>query len=333
MDIFYLLWIKKHKKCPNCGSTRTKKRGIERGLQTWSCQDCKRRFRNERRDNITLQKSLWKEYVFEKQTLRELKFKYQSDRRTLKNHLNNYQAPDKTHFPRAINLIADALYFGERTEKTSWCAVVFRDPLRKENLWWRFSEAETTTIYLEGRYYLESLGYKILSVTGDGFGGLKQGFNGIPYQMCQVHMERLIVNGTTRSPILEAGQALLALAKLLHHTDSKTFNHYLNKYVDKYRDFLNQKTVNPFTGQMSFTHEPLRKAALSLVRYRPYLFTFEQNRNIPKTTNSLEGHFSHMRDIVEIHRGLSRIHKQRVLNSILLASTIAPTKGKLEHIL
>ena len=123
------------------------------------------------------------------------------------------------------------------------------------------------------------------------------------------------------------------MAKLLHHTDSKTFNHYLNKYLDKYRDFLNEKTINPFTGERFWTHEPLRKAAFSLVRYVPYLFTFETNKNIPKTTNSLEGHFSHMRDIVEVHRGLSKVHKQRVLNSILLASTIAPTKGKLKHIL
>lgn len=146
-------------------------------------------------------------------------------------------------------------------------------------------------------------------------------------------MERLIVNGTTRNPILEAGQALLALAKLLHHTDSKTFDYYLRKYVNKCRDFLNQKTSNPFTGETFFTHGLLRKSAMSLLRYMPYLFTFEQNRNIPKTTNSLEGHFSHMRDIVEIHRGLSRVHKQRVIHSILLASTIAPTKKKLEHIL
>lgn len=211
--------------------------------------------------------------------------------------------------------------------------MVFRDLKRKENLWWQFSETETTTIYLEGRCYLEKLGYKILSVTGDGFGGLKQAFNGIPYQMCQVHMERLVVNGTTRNPQLEAGQALLALAKLLHTTDSKTFSYYFDKYLDKYRDFLNEKTINPFTGENFFTHEPLRRAAMSLLRSKPFLFTFEMDRNIPKTTNSLEGHFSHMRDIVEIHRGLSRVHKQRVLNSILLASTIAPTKKKLEHIL
>lgn len=280
-----------------------------------------------------MQKSLWKEYVFEKQTLRELKLKHHSDKRTLRQHLDNYRPPSKTHFPRDINLIVDALYFGERKESTGWCAVAFRDLKRKENLWWDFDKTETTSIYLKGRDYLEKLGYKILSVTGDGFGGLKQAFSGIPYQMCHVHMERIIVNGTTRNPILEASQALLALAKLLHTTDSKTFNHYLDKYLDKYRDFLNEKTANPFTGERFFTHEPLRKAVMSLLRSRPFLFTFERDKNIPKTTNSLEGHFSHMRDVVEIHRGLSRGHKQKVLNSILLASTIAPTKKKLTHVL
>jgi len=83
-------------------------------------------------------------------------------------------------------------------------------------------------------------------------------------------MERLIVNGTTRNPILEAGQVLLALAKLLHTTDSKTFNYYLNKYLEKYRDFLNEKTTNIFTGETFFTHQLLRKAAMSLLKNQPY---------------------------------------------------------------
>jgi hypothetical protein len=227
----------------------------------------------------------------------------------------------------------DALYFGERTEDTSWCAVCFRDPKRKENLWWSFAKTETTSIYLQGRLYLENLGYTILSVTGDGFGGLRTAFSGIPLQMCQVHMERLVIHGTTRKPILEAGQALLALIKILHYSDGNTFKNYLKKYVSKYRSFLNERTVNPITGEKSLTHEPLHRAVFSLMRFLPELFTFEKNKNIPKTTNSLEGHFSHIRDIIGVHRGLTRSHLEKVLNSIFLASTIAPTKEKLENIL
>lgn len=178
------------------------------------------------------------------------------------------------------------------------------------------------------------MGYQILSVTGDGFGGLRAVFKDIPFQMCHVHMERIVVKGTTRKPILEASKALLALVRTLHQgIDSQTFKNYLNKYLEKYRDFLNEKTFNPLTGKPDWTHEPLRRAAFSLLHFLPYLFTFEKDKNIPRTTNSLEGHFSHIRDVVGVHRGLRRPHMERVLHSIFLASTIAPTKGKLEHIL
>ena len=287
--------------------------------------------REERKSSF--KKRIWKQYVFEKQTLRELKQKNGKDRKVIKKSLESYEAPEKIHDPRKINLVADALYFGERKEKTSWCAVVFRDLKRKENLWWNFFNTETTSAYLEGRKYLEHLGYTVLSVTGDGFGGLRQAFNGIPYQMCHIHMERIVVTGTTRKPELEAGIALLALAKTLHYTDGETFKNYLKKYLEKYRNFINEKSVNPLTGKICYTHEPLYRATLSLIRFLPYLFTFEKNKDIPRTTNTIEGHFSHIRDVVEIHRGLSRPQMEKVLHSIFLASTIAPSKEKLKHIL
>ena len=81
------------------------------------------------------------------------------------------------------------------------------------------------------------------------------------------------------------------------------------------------------------THEPLHKASLSLIRFLPYLFTFETHKDISRTTNSLEGHFSHIRDVVGVHRGLTRAQMEKVLHSIFLASSIAPTKKKLKHVL
>lgn len=312
----------------------TKRRGEERGLQTYSCNDCNKRFRNKRREKTVLKKELWKEYVFEKQTLRELNTKHGKGRLQLKEQLDSYRAPEKTHWPRKINLVADALYFGDRKEKTSWCAIAFRDPKRKENLWWNFYTTETTSAYADGREYLESLGYEILSLTGDGFGGLRSAFPGISFQMCHVHMERIVIEGTTRKPILEAGKALLALVRTLHQGISREqFTAYLDKYFVKFGAFLIEETISPTTGEKFFTHDPLRKAALSLQKFLPYLFTYKANKNISRTTNSLEGHFSHIRDIVGVHRGLQRPQMERVLNSIFLASTIAPTTRKLKHIL
>lgn len=255
------------------------------------------------------------------------------DKRTIRKLFQEYQSPQKQHRPRPIHLVVDATYFGERTEKTSWCVAVARDPYWKDDLVWQYAATETTSLYVNLKEELLKHGYTILSVTADGFTGIQSAFPDIPYQMCHVHMERLVTRGTTKHPQTEAGVVLLALVRTLHVTNSHIFNGRLDAYVEKYRDFLNEKTTNPFTGEKYWTHKELRSAVMSLLSYRKYLFTFETNKKIPKTTNSIEGHFSHINEIIAIHRGLSREQKQKVLNTIFLASTIAPTKRKLKYVL
>lgn len=250
------------------------------------------------------------------------------DRRIIRSLLDQYQVPKKLHHSRSVHLIVDAVYFGERTEDSSWCAVVARDPNAKENLWWTFTDRETTSIYRQCRDDLEKFGYQIISVTGDGFSPIKGAFSGIPYQMCLVHMERIVIRGTTRTPLTQAGQVLLALVRNLYKTKSSTFHWRLNEYMRRYKDFLNEKTRHPISGEWSYTHEELRRAAHSLLAHMPDLFTFERHSQIPRTTNSLDGHFSHVRDIIEIHRALKRPQKEKVLKAIFLASTIAPKREK-----
>lgn len=229
--------------------------------------------------------------------------------------------------------MVDALYFGERKEGSSWCVVVFRDPKKKEDIWWKFADKETTSVYLEGKIYLESLGYKILGVTGDGFSGIRAAFFNIPYQMCLVHMERIVIKGTTRKPKLLQGQVLLSLTRTLFKTDKVTFEGRLRIYFQKYGAFLNEKAESLISGEKWFVHDELRKSSLSLISFLPFLFTYETDRKIYKTTNSIEGHFTHLRDIVNIHRGASRVFKERIIHSILLASTIAPLEEKLREII
>jgi hypothetical protein len=272
-------------------------------------------------------------YVFGKQTLREISLTFQKDKRTLRAVLHTYVPKQKTHTPRPVHVTVDATYFGMRLEHTAWCVAVARDASKGENLWWTFTTRETTSVYLQMRTDLESLGYTLLSVTGDGFGGIKQGFLGIPYQMCQVHMQRIVTKGTTKSPKLEAGKVLLALTKTLSTTTSHTFRTRLNKYLARYTSFLNERSVNPETGVDQWTHEPLRQAVFSLVEFEKYLFTFEQIPGTPKTTNSLEGHFRHINEVVAIHCGLARTYKEKVIHTILLAGTIAPTEEKMKEIL
>lgn len=272
---------------------------------------------------------LWRDYVFHKQTLRELVDEYHRNPRTIRNQLNAYTPPSKTHHPRPVHLLVDATHFGERTNDTSWCVTVFKDGKTSEDLWWQFGQTETTSTYLAGRTTLETLGYAILSVTGDGFGGIRSAFAGTPFQMCLVHMERIVIRGTTRNPKTEAGVVLLALVRSVFNIETTypVFYRRLQAYWQKYQTFLNERTTAPISGETFWTHDELRKAVMSLQRLAPYLFTYEKDRQISKTTNALEGQFSHLKEVLAIHRGVSREHKEKMIHTILLESTIAPEEG------
>jgi hypothetical protein len=231
--------------------------------------------------------------------------------------------PEKIHRPRPIHLIVDATYFGMRGTKL-WGVLVFRIQEDKENLWWKFIDEERISYYLEGRDYLLSLGYTITSVTCDGFSGLPELFSPIPVQFCHFHQTQIVRRYTTLNPKIVAGHELLELVKTLTVSTEEEFKISLSDFIVKYRDFLNEKTTNFITGECFYTHKRLRSAVRSLQLHLHMLFTFERypQLKIPTTTNSLESHFSHIKDIVRIHRGLSLSLKQKMIHTILLNSSI-----------
>ena len=227
--------------------------------------------------------------------------------------------------------MVDATYFGMKETKL-WGVLVFRDEIQKENLWWKFIDEEMVVHYKEGRDHLISLGYTILSVTCDGFSGLPSLFSPVPVQFCHFHQAQIVRRYTTQNPKIIAGHELLQLVKTLSFTTEIVFGHRLSIFVDKYRTFLNEKTINPLTGESFYTHKKLRSAVRSLELHLHMLFTFERFPllHIPTTTNSLESHFSHIKDIVRIHRGLSLSLKQKMIHTILLNSSIVLKSERIE---
>ncbi len=312
---------RKTKKCPLCSGTRVIKRGIQDGVQIYQCKECTHRFRNKR---TKTHKDIWDAYVFHKQTIRELIQETGHDKKTILRYLKEFEVKKKTkHRPREIKLVVDATYFGKRMNQESWGVILFRDSKEKENLWWKYVDHEHAYDYLEGKEYLEKLGYVIKSVTADGFLGLPRVFTDIPFQMCHFHMKQIVIRNITLRPQTEAGQVLLALIHTLTYTKEEVFKRRIQEFHLRYALFLNEKTIHP-DGSSSYTHEGVRSAYMSLVHWFPYLFTYTSNRDIPNTTNTCDGHFSHIKDILRIHRGVSKAFKQKIIDSILLESTIAP---------
>ena len=273
---------------------------------------------------IHKEKELWEEFVFSKQTLRELSETYSYSKKQLRRIFKEVKLEEKIYIPRKVNLVVDATFFGKKETK-QWGVVVFRDFHSKENLWWKFVDDETIFSYEQGKYFLEQKDYEIISVTCDGLPGLVNVFKDkIPVQFCHFHEAQIIRRYVTENPKLVQGHELLELIQCLTITNENIFKHRLNLYIDRNREFLNEKTTDFITGKSFFTHKRLRSAIHSLVRNLPYLFTYQKfpELKIPNTTNALESHFSHIKDVVRIHRGLSILMKQKMIHAILLNSSI-----------
>jgi transposase-like protein len=92
-----------NKYCPECESSRVIKRGIQDDVQIYFCKDCKVRFRNKRKHKNFLVEEMWNNFVFHKQTIRELVFKYELDKKTIHKYLNSFELKKKVvHNPRKI---------------------------------------------------------------------------------------------------------------------------------------------------------------------------------------------------------------------------------------
>ena len=295
-------------------------------MQIYGCNDCKHRWRNEKR--ITKHHDIWNDFVFHKQTIREICSERNLDKKSVHKYLKDYTVLKKEdHRPRPIHLVIDTTYFGKRMDGTSWGVTLFRDYDQKENLWWKYVVHESQDGYLEGKLFLERIGYVILSVTFDGFKGNIKVFEGIPAQICLFHMKQMVIRGTTLKPKTEAGKILLVLSHTLTKISKELFTERIRKFHVLYASFLNEKTIHP-DGSWSHTHEGVRHAYFSIIHWYSYLFTFHAEKSIPTTTNTCDGHFSHIKDILSIHRGMGLTLKRKVLDSILLASTIAPDLKK-----
>jgi len=137
--------------------------------------------------------------------------------------------------------------------------------------------------------------------------------------MCHFHQRQIIIRHLTTKPKLEAGIELKKIAETLCHTTEEKFTDLLDMGYLKWHDFLKEKTTDPITGKWFHTHKRIRSAHYSLKTHLPYLFTYQKypELNIPNTTNSLEGSFSHLKELVKIHRGLSYKTKRKMIDEIL----------------
>ena len=208
----------------------------------------------------------------------------------------------------------DTTYFGR-----NWGVMVFKNSLDGKILHLIFVKRETLLLYEAGIKEISRRGIEIQSIICDGKPGIFAMFLDIPMQMCQFHMVEIVNRYLTRKPKLESAKELRGIVLQLKNMTGAEFTKVLDGWQLKWADFLNEKTVavSQKTGKkrQNYTHKRLRSAWLSIQRHLPYLFTFEDypHLNIPNTTNTLDGHFSDLKNKLRNHNGLSKERKMKYI--------------------
>lgn len=168
---------------------------------------------------------------------------------------------------------------------------------------------------------VKAMGIVVRAIVVDGRPGMLKAYSDIPTQMCQFHQIQIVTRYVTTRPKLIAGKQLRKIVLTLPTVKKDMLVKFLDLWISKWGQLLKEKTTNEETKHWQYTHKRLRSAYYSLRNNLPYLFTYQeqQNRhlNIPNTTNSLDGSFSHLRDGLRVHRGLKKSRKIRLIESLI----------------
>jgi hypothetical protein len=274
---------------------------------------CNGQFQNSS-NKSRIESIIWKEYVYQRQTIGHLSAKYKRSKDWIRERINNASVKKYPCIPQPVVVIADVTFFGR---SSGLC--VIRAPHLKKNLYTQEVHSESAEIYRQGRVALEKQGYTLKAIVLDGRPGVRQIFSDIPVQMCHFHQKQIITRYLTNNPKLQASRELKLLTRGLCEISEGSFVAALDTWYTQWSSFLKERTTDPTEGKWHYTHKRLRSAHRSLRLNLPYLFTYQKypELNIPNTTNSLDGCFAYLKELLRVHRGSTRSLKNKIIEEVL----------------
>lgn len=85
------------------------------------------------------------------------------------------------------------------------------------------------------------------------------------------------------------------------------------RWHEQFEEFVNEKSYNQETGRYWYTHKLVRRSFTVIKKALPDMFHYLDNPRIPKSTNGLESFFGHLKNNLNIHRGLSKQHRKEFI--------------------
>jgi hypothetical protein len=213
-------------------------------------------------------------------------------------------------------LLIDGTYFSNGI-----CLVLYRDATIKFTQLYRISDCEHYEEIKENLENLLALAVQIESITCDGHRAILKAIRvvlpDIVLQRCLVHLQKDCRIWLTKNPQSSAGYDLKQITSKLHlintHYDLGLWLLKLQDWEQNYKGYISKKSYNPETGRYWYTHKMVRRSFMTIRRALPNMFHYLDNPNIPKSTNSIESFFGHLKGHLNIHRGLFYRHRKQYL--------------------
>lgn len=210
-----------------------------------------------------------------------------------------------------VHLRIDATYFEQ------FCMMCYQDHDDGYTQLIRFTDGEHYSEIKEDIDNLIRLGVQIESITTDGhksiLKAIKASLPDVITQRCLVHIQRMCMLWLTRYPKHSAGielrKLVLLLLKIKTDNDKLYWIEELKQWHKVYKHYLQEKTYNEATGRYWFKHRLIRRSYYTIKRALPNMFHYLSNPKIPATTNGIEGFFSHLKNHLDLQRGLTLEHR------------------------
>lgn len=223
------------------------------------------------------------------------------------NYLKSPPLPEKSPYRRDVFIKIDAKYYSYND-----CVILVKTG--RELIYWRHFSRENFFNYLTVFRELSESNYNVVGVTSDWHGSVvgvvKSTYPNIPHQRCLVHLQRSCETFLTKNPQTEAGRELLELVKFLNTITNKDEANiwllWLDRWESRYDHLVRERTYGTKDGHVTwwYTHRSLRRASRSLSVSIGNLFLYLGHDGLGKDTNGLESEFSHLKQKINMHRGL-----------------------------
>ena len=306
---------KRRKRCPHCGFLDTIKRGKRSGYSRYFCKNCSSYFTDRRPSVSNSNMFVWFErWVRDKQSIPQISTASGYSERTLKNYFYKILPTCPTwqiQKREKVNLMIDGTYFANKI-----CLLLYRDYNIKMTILYRLTDREALRDLKEDLRAIKNVGIEIESVTCDGAANIIKAVREVCpeaiIQRCTFHIVNEICTWLTKKPKSDAARELRHLAVIL----SQVNTHYeaqcwIREFIDwenKYHDYITEKSIDEVTGRWWYTHKMLHRSSTHIKRAIPFMFNYTRYSGIPKTSNSIESFFGHLKDHLRLHRGLSNEH-------------------------